>query len=319
MKNTLLYSAIVLLLAAAACNKTDGVVREGDGFIRFAPAAEETRALVYQSTLNAETFRVYDFKDGEKYIDNKIKYGTTGWVYVDEEDYLWKATEHNLFGYSDGLGALPENKKVALEAVMTTSLASGNQVDYLYSEIVNTTADAWKHTTGNTKDTPVKLNMKHLFTAVSMGVKNAKSSEIVLTSVTIPAIAGNGSATIDYSGSAVNVQYTGPTVAETPFVSAAAAANAPLSAGGIFDLLTQSVATPTPYVVWPQTIPASTVTVNYTMNGNSYVATAAIPSVKWEAGKLNTYLLSINNADDIMLTFTVKDWQEGATENYEFE
>ena len=319
MKKTLLYSACVLLLAALACNKTDSVIGEGDALIRFAPATEDTRALVYQANLNAETFHVYDFKDGEKYIDNTLKYGTEGWVYEDEEDYLWKNGSHKLFGYTKALGALPENKKLTESMVMTTSLASGNQVDYLYSGIVNTTAYDWKHTTGNTKATPVTLHMKHLFTAVSMAVKNAKTDEIVLTSVTVPAIANSGTYTIDYSGEEVAVTTAAPTVAETPFVSAAAAADVTLSAGAQLDLLTQAVANPIPYVVWPQSFPETTVTVTYTMNGNSYEATATLPAATWEAGKLNTYLLSINNADDIMLTFTVKEWQDGGSTEYTFE
>ena len=317
MKKALLYSASVLLLASVACNKTDSVIGDGDASIRFAPATESTRALVYASTLNAETFRVYDFKDGEKYLDNQIKYGTTGWVYVDEQDYLWKADEHKLFGYSTALGALPETKKITLAKVLTTSAA--NQADLLYSETVNVSADTWKHTSGNTKETPVTLNMKHLFAAVSMAVKNGKTDAIVLNTCTVPQIANSSTATIDYSGTAVAVSNTTPTAGDTPFVAGATVADVNLTPNALLDILTQAVASPTAYVVWPQTIPAMTIAVTYTMNDRVYETTATIPSVKWEAGKLYQYTLVIGNADDILLNFTVKDWEEGATENYEFE
>lgn len=317
MKKALLYSASVLMLAAMACNKTDNVAIEGDGLIRFAPVAEDTRALVYQSTLSGETFWVYDFKDGEKYIDNQIKYGTDGWVYVDEVDYLWKNTSHKLFGYSKDFGPLPENQKISYSKVLTTSPAT--QVDMLYSATVNTTAEAWKHTAGNTKETPVKLNLKHLLSAVSIAVKNGKGSQIVLNTVTVPSISNSGSATVDYSGESVAITYTDPVVGETPFVSGAALKDVPVSAGGLVDILTQALGNPTPYMVWPQTIPAMDIVVKYTKDGSVYEATASIPPVKWDAGKLYNYTLIIGEADDILLNFTVKDWIDGGSEEKYFE
>lgn len=318
MKNSIISTAIILLSAVMACNKIDSVSNGSDGLISFAPAAENTRALIYNENLSSETFRVYDFLDEAKYIDNQIKYGTTGWEYVDNQDYLWKNGTHKLFGYTESLGALPSDNKVSYTKVLTTSAA--DQKDLLYSEIVNTTASAWKQTSGNTKETPVKLNMKHLFSAVSIAVKNGKTTELVLNSVTIPTIANSGTATIDYSGNAVSVNIPEPEVSEsTPFVNAAAIANVNVSASGLVDILSQTVAVPTPFVVWPQTIPEMSISVEYTMNGSVYETTATIPSVKWEAGKLYIYTLVIGEADDILLNFTVKEWQEGASENYEFE
>ena len=323
MKKTLLYSATVLLLAAVACNKTDNVPAEGDGLIRFAPVAENTRALIYQDNLTSETFQVYDFKDDAKYIEDKIKYVNDSWKYVSEEDYLWKAGSHQLFGYSEAFGALPDSKQITFTKVLTTKPA--DQVDMLYSQIVNTTADAWKHTAGNTKETPVKLNLKHLFSAVRIAVTNGKTEQIRLNSVTIPTIPNSATATIDYRGSEVAVIIRpAPTAGTTPFVSAAAAANVDISPNGALDLLAQVPATgnPTYFMVWPQTIPDMAITVKYTQNGNIYEATATIPSIQWVAGKLYTYTLNIGNADDILLNFTVKDWiagngDEGETQEFE--
>lgn len=320
MKKTLLYSAFVLLLAAMACNKTDSAVAEGEAYIRFAPAAEGTRALVYQSNITGEQFKVYDFKDGEKYIDNQIKYGTAGWEYVDVQDYLWKNTNHKLFGYTAALGALPENKEISWTKVLTTSPA--NQVDVLYSETVNTTASDWKHTAGNTKDTPVKMNMKHLFAAVSMAVKNETGATITLASGPVPAIPNSSTAKIDYSGNAVDVSNTDPTVdASTPFVASAAVANVQLSNTDQLDILTQAVAAPQPYVIWEQTCPEMTIAIRYTKGDSDsvYETTATIPSIKWEAGKLYQYVLTIRNAGDILLNFTVKEWQDGGSETATFE
>ena len=317
MKKSLVYSAIVLLLAAMACNKTDSTVSEGESHILFAPAAEATRALVYQDNLTSEQFRVYDFKDDVKYIDDQIKY-EEGWVYVSGDDYLWKAGTHKLFGYTTALGALPENKKLSYTKELTTALA--NQADLLYSGIVTTTADTWKHTTGNTKTTPVKLSMKHLFAAVEMAVKNGKGATIQINSVTVPSIPNSATATIDYSGTDVAVSIpTAPTAGTNPFVSAAAIGNVDLTDTAQLDILTQAVQAPAPYVVWPQTIPAMTIAVQYTQNGSTYNTTATIPSITWEAGKLYTYTLLIANVDDILLNFTVQDWVDGGSETAEFE
>ena len=71
MKKALIYSAMVLLAGAMACNKTDHVL-SGDGHIRFAPTGVETRALVTNDNIQAETFQVYDFIGTTKYIDDQI-------------------------------------------------------------------------------------------------------------------------------------------------------------------------------------------------------------------------------------------------------
>lgn len=320
MKKTLFYSLAVLLLASAACNKTEVVVSD-DAMIRFAPANESTRAELIkdEAALQAVTFQVYDFKDGAEYINNKIKYdtATSSWAYVDEEDYLWKATEHKLFGYTSSLGLLASaDKTVTYVATLTTD---ANQTDLLYSDIVTVTADEWKHTAGNTKDTPVTLTMKHLFSAVSIYVVNNKTSEITLNSVNAPAnIASAGTALINYNGTDVAVSYEDLS-STVSFVTADPLANQNLPSQKTADVLKQAVAEPTTFVVWPQRFPGATITVKYSMGGRSYESSVTLPEVAWERSKNYTYTLVIGDVDDILLDFTVKEWETGSAEEYVFE
>lgn len=322
MKKSLIYSAIVLLFASMACNKTETLV-SGDEMIRFAPATESTRALIEDNTdLQAVTFRVYDYLDNAEYINDQISYDSDAepnqWVYASEtgktKGYLWKTGTHKLFGYTASLPALSSNK-VTYTATVT---ASANQNDLLYSDLVSTTAKAWKETEDNTKTTPVKLNMKHLFAAVSFSVVNNKTAAITMNDVTLPTIQTSYTATINYGGTAVAVSYAAAE-SQSDFITAETKTDVALAAGAQMDLLTQTVATPTFFVVWPQTFAATTVTVHYTYQERSYEATISLPEVAWANGKKYEYKLIIGDVDDILLNFTVKDWETGATEEYVFE
>ena len=204
MKKTFIYSIIILLAAClASCEKNEGPVGAAEGTITFAPSAVKTRALIEdEAALQAVTFQVYDYLDDAEYINNKVAYADGAWAYTDEQTYLWKNGTHRLFGFSDGLGTLSEGK-VAVSKVLTDQ----TQDDLLYSEIVKTTAAEWKSAAGHTTETPVSLNMKHLLSAVAITVQNFSGNEVTLNSVSKPAIPNSGSATVDFSGDAVAVEY----------------------------------------------------------------------------------------------------------------
>ena len=136
MKKALIYSAMVLLAGAMACNKTD-LVLSGDGHIRFAPTGVETRALVTNDNIQAETFQVFDFIGTTKYIDETISYNTTTstWDYASGVDYLWKAGTHKFFGFTQNAGTLSAN---VLTVSKTLTTAEADQADLLYSEVFST-------------------------------------------------------------------------------------------------------------------------------------------------------------------------------------
>ena len=314
MKKALIYSAMVLLAGAMACNKTD-LVLSGDGHIRFAPTGVETRALVTNANIQAETFQVYDFIGTTNYIDDQITYNATDavWDYENADYYLWKAGTHKLFGFTAGAGTLGTDQKVTISKTLTT--ATADQVDILYSEIVTQDAAAWKSTTGNTPDTPVALNFKHMFAAVSFEIKNESGKAVTLNTVSGPAIKNAGSVTVDYSGNAVSISDVTFAASTTPF--APGLSNVSLADGASVDGLS-GAATPDYFVVWPQALPdgedALTVAFNYTIGtGTDAVVKTAnvkLPADTWQAGHKYAFLLTVYPTD-VHLIFTVQPWDSG--------
>ena len=314
MKKALIYSAMVLLAGAMACNKTDHVL-SGDGHILFAPTGVETRALVTNDNIQDETFQVFDFIGTTQYIDDQIKYNDTDavWDYENADYYLWKPGTHKLFGFTAGAGTLGTDQKVTISKTLTT--ATEDQVDLLYSEIVTQDAAAWKSTAGNTPDTPVALNFKHLFAAVSFEIKNETGEAVTLNTVSAPAIKNAGSVTVDYSGDAVSVSDVSFATATTPF--APGLSNVSLADGASVDALSGAT-TPDYFVVWPQALPdgenALTLAFDYTVGTGTdalaKTATVKLPADTWQAGHKYAFLLSIYPTD-VHFIFTVQDWESG--------
>lgn len=323
MKKALTYSAIVLLLASVACNKTDSTVLTGSDDIRFAPASSRTRALIEdEAALRAQTFKVYDYMGTTAYIDNTIVYDETeaAWVYGDDATYKWADGTHKFFGYTDGAGTFASN---ALSVSKTLTTAEANQVDLLYSDVFTTTAANWK-ATKTTRD-PVVLDLHHLLAAVSFMVTNTTSNQVVLNSVDVK-IPNKGSATVNYAGDAPAVTY-GAVTTDGNFISAAALSDLTLTQDQVVDVLTQAAMsdpTDTLYqVVWPQEFANDgdlVVNVKYTMTipatdtepaiSSTFDANVKIPAIEWEAGHKYAYMLKITPSD-IQLIFKVMEWDEG--------
>ena len=312
MKKTFIYSIIILLAAClASCEKNECPVGAAEGTITFAPASVETRALIEDAAaLQAQTFQVFDYLDGKQYIKNTVSYASGAWTYGDEQTYLWKNGTHKFFGFTQNAGTLSAN---VLTVSKTLTTAEADQADLLYSEVFSTKAADWKADAAHTVDTPVALHMKHLFSAVSITLKNCTDYEASVTKVTAPAIPNEGSATVSYAGNAADVTYTTPTVStSSSFVSATPinAATALASQKSI-DVLKMAAADAKAYqLVWPQTLAkdAVTVTVSYTLNGTTYTdKTVTLPADTWEAGKKYDYELQILPSD-IRLVFQVMPW-----------
>ena len=315
MKKTFIYSIIILLAAClASCEKNEGPVGAAEGTITFAPSAVKTRALIEdEAALQAQTFQVYDYLDGAKYIENTVSYASGAWTYGDEQTYLWKNGTHKFFGFTQNAGTLSAN---VLTVSKTLTTAEADQADLLYSEVFSTTAAAWKADAAHTVDTPVALHMKHLFSAVSITLKNCTDYEASVTKVTAPAIPNVGSATVSYASNAADVTYTTPTVStSSSFVSATPISSATaLDSQKSIDVLKMAVSDVKGYqMVWPQALAkdAVTVTVSYTLNGATFAdKTVTLPADTWEAGKKYDYELQILPSD-IRLVFVVQPWDSG--------
>lgn len=316
MRKNIQYTAVILALAALAvsCNKVDNNL-PGDDLISFAPQAAGTKAMLNNETdLQTQTFAVKDIVDGTLYIDNAVAYNGTGWVYSpnpdDAKKYLWKNGTHKLFGYTAGMGTFAGT---TLTLPSTTLTASSAQNDLLYSDIVTTTAEAWKAAEGHEKGTPVPLHFHHLLSAVSLGLVNYTGSDITLNSVTVT-LPNQAAPTISFAGTGTPVVTIGTVTASGNFHNMTTAVSLPNK--DTLDVFSNTVITgkdtPAPRMTWPGDYAegAVTVTVNYTPAGQTTPAekTLSFPAVAWAAGKVNAYNILLY-PDKLDLIFEVQPWQ----------
>ena len=323
MKKAFTYSAIVLLLGFAACNKTDSI-NFGSDEIRFAPAEVRTRALIEtKADLRSQTFQVYDYltttAGTTEHINNTIAFNaTTGWTYGTAATYKWADGTHKFFGYTSGAGSFASN---TLSVSKTLTTAEADQVDLLYSDIYTTTAADWK--SNKTAKDSVMLNFHHLLSAVSFIVTNTTTNQVVLNSVDVK-IPNKGSATVNYAGDDEVVTY-GNVTTDGDFITATPLSDLTISQDQLVDVLTQAVVTGAQYqMVWPQEFEEDgdlVVSVSYTMTipaaeegeepiSSTFTKDVKIPAVEWEAGNRYVYTLQITPSD-IQLIFKVMPWDEG--------
>ena len=315
MRKNIQYTAVILALAAfvVSCNKVDNNI-PGDDLISFAPQVVGTKAMVNDVTgLQTQTFAVKDIVDGALYIDNAVAYNGTGWVYSpnpdDAKKYLWKNGTHNLFGYTAGMGTFAGTTLTLPSTTLTTAY---DQTDLLYSDIVTTTADAWK-ASGKAKGDPVPLHFHHLLSAISITVENHTPKDIVINSASV-SLPNQAAPKINFTGT-TPVPAIG-TLTKGDFIATAMSAPVTLAASDSLDVLAQaklaSKAQPAQCMIWPQTLAANgaQVTISFVQDGETKSATVSIPEgTVWNAGKINAYNILIRPTS-IELVFEVQPWQE---------
>ena len=329
MRKTIKYIATALILVlAASCNKTDEIL-SGDALIRFAPQSIGTKATVDNAAgLQNQAFAVVGLLKQpsatafQSNFQNTISYVNGGWEYGTAAKYIWKPGTHKFFAYTNGAGTLGTDNKLTVSKVLTTSDEMTS--DLLYSSPFASTADAWKaaHTA---LDSPVPLYFHHMFSAVSISLKNCTSNGVTVKSVSAPAILNSGSATIDFtSADSTSVEYGAVSAGTTNFVTATPISGATIALGEneMIDVLKMAkVAAPDTaasyQVVWPQTLGegdnAVKITVSYTMTvdgvSKDYENTVSLPADTWEANSKYAYTLQILPTD-VRLVFIVQDWQK---------
>ena len=310
MRKNIQSTAVILALAALAvsCNKVDNNT-PGDDLISFAPQAAGTKAMVIdEDGLKTQTFAVKDIVDGALYVENTIVYNG-GWAYTAPADakYLWKNGTHNLFGYTAGMGTFAGTTLTLPSTTLTTAY---DQTDLLYSDIVTTTADAWKE--ANSKGDPVPLHFHHLLSAVSITVENHTPTDIVINSASV-SLPNQAAPTISFTGT-TPVPAIG-TLTKGDFI-ATAMAPVTLAASDSLDVLAQaklaSKAQPAQCMIWPQTLAANDaqITVSYVQDDETKSATVSIPEgTVWNAGKINAYNILIRPTS-VELVFEVQPWEK---------
>ena len=311
MSKNIRYIAVILALGALAvsCNKTESYP-SGDDLISFAPQAAGTKAMINDADgLQTQQFEVKDVVDGALYVDNVIKYNG-GWAYTSPADakYLWKNGSHRLFGYTAGMGTLSGTTLTLAEQTLTAA----SEDDLLYSDIVATTADAWK--ADNVKGDPVPLHFHHLFSALSIVMGNYTGSDITVNSVTVSLPNKRPASTISFAGASPVVTPGTPLAKDGSFYAGTTAASLPSK--DTLDVFSNVVITgkdtPAPRMVWPGSYAAGdvTVTVNYTPAGETTAVekTASFPAAAWVAGEVNAYCILLY-PDKLDLIFEVQPWQ----------
>ena len=214
-----------------------------------------------------------------------------------------------------------------------------NQFDFLYSEIDARTMNS--NNIDREKRRAVSMEMKHLLTAFSIGAENTTDESVTIKKVELRGLHDMGSAVIDYSGDAVNVNFTTSINGYTPNAETEKTQNTkPVfvnfqSEGGyelksetkLDDIFSPTSSVANYYMIWPQAASAvapstrldgvpnrrfaasdSLIYVEYTMGGKEYKRRMKFPSnLNWEAGK--KYHFDILFADQLVqLNTTVKDW-----------
>lgn len=286
-----------------------------------------TKALVSASGLlsSGNQIKVYDVFKGTtstaEYFNTTLTSDGSGWG--TEDEYKWTRTgTHNFFGWflKDASGnntdfaslfgsASYSDYTLTLPAIEMT--ASTPQFDFLYSDVIQKNRGDGS---SDPTESSISLQMKHLFTAFSLGVKNnSEIQTITIKKVEVRNLANKKSATLAFN-------ITGENTTITPnftTYSDGHTTNPDFSYTGQFtvgpgaslaNILSSNSSNELCYLMWPQTaeeLAGAEVRIEYERNGNAQEpATFKIPQTTWDAGKINhitvvftthTVQLEINN------------------------
>ena len=339
----------ILSLAALSCTKV-GPEAVSDELIAVGAEVAETKAMLDGEFNSGSTITVYDWLDptsgNERYhMENVgVLYNGSEWGYVVDYPHRWEEGKHKFFGWitkDAGMNMTSDaffgtNFKFANQVLTIPEKkmdASAAQFDFVYSDIYN--REYYKSVLNSGRY--VELNMKHLFTAVSIGVENSTSSFVMIEKFKIENIPDTRSATIDFSDDATAVTYSawknGATMTRElgvqPYEVSPGIIRGDIFTGSTdekYMLLwpteaqylhsTDKLGTDEGNVTYPTTWKMY---IKYTIDGKTYEKRINFPNSSWEAGKKNQ--LTIIFADKMVdLKVQVKDWEyEEQNINYENE
>ena len=214
---------LVAVLAVLSCRREgfDTPVRENILF--SAVDGTSTKAFLDNTTLKSQnnTLHVVDYltdftgtaswmgADGH-YINDEIVYPGSGnvWNYVSGRAYPWTVNgSHHFFSWlttdatvNPSVTAASFCNPTYTPATQTLSIpqlemtpSTSPQFDFMYSTV--TTIDA----AARTVNTPVELQMQHLFTALNITLINTSGNKILLKSVTLNGLKNKRSANIAFT------------------------------------------------------------------------------------------------------------------------
>lgn len=304
MTKNLKYTALWLLvtLLASACSK-DGAdgndvskPNEAKKEIGIKPDVwkmmEATRATTYDNTaLQSDGFTVYAYtaESITPYIDNKtVSYDAPNWI-ITGRPYYWPAYNLDFFAYAP---TSPSYVAVTY-AVAGTPAAAAPHFTCSDLPLSLTPSDAtqefiWALTTGQNKanqgESGVTMTFRHPFARVKFKKSASSSTNVTVTSITIPAIYRDGTCTLTGTGNTATSTWSGLDDNDDGLVIT----GSPATSDDTF------------YLVIPNNYGSKTLSVSFTWREwdeeKSQTLTAPL-TINWAAGYSYTYSLTITKND----------------------
>ena len=363
MNNRTLHIVLssMLCMALGACTEDAAMdVPFSDQQIQFATHTSSSRSFLDNQSLETlgTELNLYGFhsggaiglEDGKPLTFANVG-GENNWKVMDgtvPQKYYWaESGVYRFYGWlaydAAGKLSMPEDwvyQGTKLTIRETKVDKDYNQFDFIYSDVhvrnLNVlTSDVERYAT-------VPLEMKHLFSSISIGAINTTEEDVIIKKVELGGIHEFGSAELDYSGNSVSVSYGQTTTQRTdgaPFIETI---KIPITennleyysyllpkVNGVVGNAFEGATAKKYYMIWPQdsTVVSPTnpigeeeykstdslLVVKYETGGERYKKRAKFPPMVWEAGK--KYHFDIQFADKLVeLKATVNPWNYTSAE-----
>ena len=313
---------VVATLALFACEKRNQHLTDYPIAMSLTEAGS-TKALLDATTFETPDNRIqiYDYytggsTEGYYYIDDVIKCSTPGLWPFEGESYKWTTDGvHKFFGWLIDDATLDnendlftptfdEGSKVL--TIPETPLGQNTpQFDFMYSNIHE------RDLNNNPYFTAVPLEFSHLFTAFKITAANNSSNDVWLKSVRINGLKNKRGASIKYSGTEPDVEFTTPT-GQQDFVYNVSNEGMLMTKGQMYNVSPEDFT-----IMWPHTrddFSNAEVVVDYRykepsaatpLDGNTTIQLKDV--ISWKGGQKNNLGLMFKDKE-ISLTCKVEPW-----------
>ena len=342
MKKAFLYITFAVF-ALVSCGDDKKVVQSDGNLIEFlAEEGTSTLALISNTTLKTVGNRIHvmdalsgftgdvSWMAGDVYVDDEIVYsGTPIWDYNSGRVYPWTSDGvHTFFAWL----SYDANMSLDADTFWGTTLSSNYSAEdktlTLPALEMNTSTDQFDFLYAGTDFfimprtvvAPVALSMKHLFSAVSLQLRNESQDEIIVKGVSVTGLKNKKSAVLLRDS---DPEFT-VLSASSEFIDNSSYTTQTLANGDSYDLLARSKnTTPEFRLIWPQSdadlVPSDPdnfltypITVNYEYVDDvehiNHTAHLRFPEgVSLEPGVRYAFTLLFTQKH-IQLTFKVNPW-----------
>ncbi|MBQ7750527.1 MAG: fimbrillin family protein [Bacteroidales bacterium] len=287
MRKTFTYLLLAFAASAVAlsCHREIPVIPEEDGifFIAEEGTTPASKALLNNNTLKTNGNRVHvmdvlagfsgtaswaegNLVEGGLYINDDVVYsGAVVWGFNSGRVYPWTTDGgHQFFGWLSYDSALDltadtrfgttladdfdySNRKLPIPALEMT--ADSDQFDFMYGNTAY-------YLMPRTSTDPVPITLQHLFSAISLQIKNESMDEILVKNVTIEGLKNKKSAEIPFVGDPTFTNYTAThEFLDNALYYALPTATKTLTTDQTYDLLARvkNTAIAEYRLIWPQT------------------------------------------------------------------